>query len=151
MAGAMLEAAAPEVEVMTAGTHVIEGQPMSGRTRDALAALDLSAPAHRSHQLTEHDVAAADLVVGMAAEHVAYVRRRHPEAGGRAATLRRLCTDLPPGPAPLRDRLAHLHLAGVDLDSSLDVEDPAGGDGEVFLACARQLSTLVETLVPLLA
>ena len=37
-----------QVAITTAGTHVIEGMPMSWRTRDALAGLDVSAPGHRS-------------------------------------------------------------------------------------------------------
>ncbi len=37
MAGAMLGAAG--LAVVTSGTHVVDGQPMSRRTRDALASL----------------------------------------------------------------------------------------------------------------
>ena len=48
---------APDWEVATAGTHVIEGQPMSWRTREAMARLGYSANGHRSHQLNDADVA----------------------------------------------------------------------------------------------
>ena len=48
MAGAVLVAANPGLEVITAGTHVIDGQPMSWRTREALA--DLGAMAWMSGQ-----------------------------------------------------------------------------------------------------
>ena len=43
MAGAMLEASGFEVEVTTAGTHVIEHQPVSIRTRYALNDVGLHA------------------------------------------------------------------------------------------------------------
>ena len=51
MSGAMLRAA--PVRIVTAGTHVVEGQPMSRRTRDALTSVGLAADGHRSHQLTD--------------------------------------------------------------------------------------------------
>ena len=43
MGGAIARMRHPEIEVVTAGTHVVEGMPMSWRTRDALAGTDLEA------------------------------------------------------------------------------------------------------------
>ena len=43
MAGAMLAAMAEGVKVTTAGTHVIEGQPISWRTRDAMTEVGVAA------------------------------------------------------------------------------------------------------------
>ncbi len=140
MAGAMLLSA--PVEIVTAGTHVVEGQPMSRRTRDALAAVELRADHHRSHQLTDADVAAVDLIIALAGEHVAYVRRKHPEAASRTATLKRLVRDLSDGPEPLGERVARLELADVELEPWEDVEDPAGGEDEQYVACARELAGL---------
>jgi protein-tyrosine-phosphatase len=112
-----------------------------------MAALGYEAPGHRSRQLRDDDVSNADLVVGLACEHVRYVRRAHPEAAGRTATLRRLVRDLPPGPAPFAERLAALDLAAVELDPSWeDVEDPAGGDIDDFHACARNVESLITQL-----
>jgi len=146
MAGVMLESEDAPVRIVTAGTHVVEHQPMSRRTRDALVAVGLDASSHRSRQLTDADLAAADLVIAMAAEHVRYVRRRHPQASGRTATLRWLAAHLPGGPAPLATRVAQLALADVDPDDQGDVEDPAGGDEAAYSACAVQLSGLVAGL-----
>jgi len=148
MAGAMLGSA--PLPVVTAGTHVIEGQPMSRRTRAALEAVGHNADGHRSHQLTEADVDDAVLVLAMAAEHVAYIRRRHPGAAHRTASLRRLVRDLPPGPGPLADRLAALDLAEVEVGSWEDVEDPAGGDDADYVSCAEELAALCAGLLPLL-
>ena len=146
MAGAMFAALDAEVQVTTAGTHVIEGQPMSWRTRDAMAALGYQDPHHRSRQLRDTDVEAADLVVGLAAEHVVYVRRQHPGAAGRTGTLRRLVRDLEAGDEPLADRVARLGLADVALEPWEDVDDPAGGEIEVFHACARDVEALIMEL-----
>ena len=56
---------------------------MSRRTRDALASVGLEADGHRSHQLTDGDVEDADLILAMAGEHVAFIRRRYPAAASQ--------------------------------------------------------------------
>jgi len=151
MAGAMLEASGIPVKVTTAGTHVVEHQPVSIRTRQALNGVGLHASVHRSRQLTDADVGAADMVVAMASEHVAYVRRRHPVGADRTATLRFLAQNLPAGSTPLSDRVAELGLAGLDPLAQGDVVDPAGGDDQDYVDCARQLSALIGDLVARLA
>jgi protein-tyrosine-phosphatase len=151
MAGVMLEARRAPVMVVTAGTHVVENQPMSRRTRDALAEIGLDASGHRSRQLTQADLDRADLVVAMAAEHVHFIRRRHGEARGRTATLRWLASHLPGGPEPLAARVAALDLAGVDPGEQGDVADPSGGDEVVYTACAAELADLVAALAVRLA
>jgi len=148
MGGAIVRARRGDVAIVTAGTHVIEGMPMSWRTRDALAALDVRADGHRSYQLRDGDVAVADLVIAMAGEHVSYVRRVHPEAADRTVTLKRLARDLDPGPADLAARVAALDLAAVDLEDWEDVADPAGGDLPEFEVCAREIHDLLEQVLP---
>jgi protein-tyrosine phosphatase len=143
MAGAMFAALDAELRITTAGTHVIEGQPMSWRTRDAMKALGYEAPGHRSRQLSDVHVEDADLVVALAVEHVRYVRRTHPEAAARTATLRRLVRDLAPGESPLAERVAALDLASVQLEDWEDVTDPAGGDVDDFHACAKEVESLI--------
>jgi protein-tyrosine phosphatase len=146
MAGAMLRSA--PVHIVTAGTHVVEGQPMSRRTREALASVEMVADGHRSHQLTDGDVDNADLIIAMAGEHVNFIRRRYPGAAARTGSIKRLCRDLSDGPEPLTERVAHLGLAEVMIDGWEDVDDPAGGDDEMYLACARELAGLCLALLP---
>ena len=148
MAGAVLTAADPSLEVITAGTHVIDGQPMSWRTRDALAALGLEANHHRSAQLRPADLPRTDLVLAMAVEHVRYLRREHPGVADRTATLKHLVRSLPPGPEPLAARLARLDLANYEPGEDEDVQDPAGGDDHVYAACAAEIDRLLSELVP---
>lgn len=150
MAGAMLEAFSAPVRVATAGTHVVEHQPMSVRTRLALQSVGIEPPSHRSRQLTDDHVEEADLLVAMAAEHVHYVRRRHPAAAPRTATIAWLAEHLPKGPDPLARRVASLGLADVLPEDQGDVVDPAGGTDADYHDCARQLRDLVARLVPLL-
>jgi protein-tyrosine-phosphatase len=149
MAGALLEARVPAVRVTTAGTHVVEGMPMSWRTRDAIAELGVERSMHRSHQLTDLDVETADVVVCLAAEHVAYMRRTHPDAAAKTVTLKRLVRDLPNASgASFAERLAAMKLADVQLESWEDVDDPAGGDLPIFRVCAREIRDLIDQLVP---
>jgi protein-tyrosine phosphatase len=147
MAGAMLSAAGWD-GVVTAGTHVIEHQPISIRTRAALATVGLDASGHRAHQVTAADLVGADLVLAMAGEHVRYVRRRHPESAAKTATIGWLADNLPAGPGSLAGRVAALDLASVDLGVQADVPDPAGGDDGEYVDCVRQLADLVEVLLP---
>jgi len=148
MAGAILREHVPGLVVSTSGTHVIEGMPMSWRTRDAIASLDIPVPDHRSRQATGAELDRADLVIALACEHVRWMRRFHPAAATRTATLKRLARDLTPGPTPLRDRLAVLELDRVDLQPWEDVLDPAGGDLDVFQDCAKEIADLLHDVIP---
>jgi protein-tyrosine-phosphatase len=148
MAGAALAAHLPDWHITTAGTLVVEGQPMSWRTKAALDAVGLGVPSHRSRQATAADVGHAALVIALAPEHVHWVRRTHPDAAPRTATLRRLARDLPGHDAPLAARVASLGLAEVELGEWEEVVDPGGGDAEVFAACAAEVVELVAALAP---
>jgi protein-tyrosine-phosphatase len=146
----MLSQRSSSFRVTTAGTHVIEGHPMSWRTRDAIVAAGFTVEHHRSLQITDRLLNDADLVVAMAGEHVGYIRRRHPAAAARTGTVRRLCRDLLATSGDLAHRVAALHLDTVDLEPWEDIEDPAGGDLPEFVACAVAISGLIEELVTIL-
>jgi protein-tyrosine-phosphatase len=146
MAGAALSALLPDWPVLTAGTLVVEGQPMSWRTRAALESVGLVIPDHRSRQATSADLGHAGLVIALAPEHVHWVRRTHPAVADRTATLRRLARDLPGGPAPLAERVRGLGLAGIELEPWEEVVDPGGGDAPQFAACAREVTALIDEL-----
>jgi protein-tyrosine-phosphatase len=90
----------------------------------------------------------ADLILAMAGEHVGYIRRLHPGAASKTASIKRLCRDLPPGPPPLSERLAAMDLAAVPIEAWEDVEDPAGGEDAEYVSCANELSVLCAELLP---
>lgn len=158
MAGFMLDALwngrADPPHVVTAGTHVIDGQPMGMRTRTALTRIPELADAdfhrHRSRQVHGVDLVHAELVVVMEADHVRFVRRRFPDAAAKTATIRRLCRDLPPAPPALGERVAGLRLGAVEVADTEDVLDPAGHEGDFYAACADELWALCRQLVTLL-
>jgi protein-tyrosine-phosphatase len=148
MAGAFLREHVPGLKVTTSGTHVIEGMPMSWRTRDAITSLGLPVPDHRSRQATAHELDTADLVIALAREHVMWMRRVHPTAAPRTATLKRLARDLPEDNGPLFERVARMRLHEQQLEPWEDVLDPAGGDLDVFLECAQEIADLLHALIP---
>lgn len=148
MGGAALAAHLPDWEVATAGTLVVEGQPMSWRTKAALDSVGLPVPAHRSRQATAAELDGAELVVAFAPEHVLWVRRTIPGAAPRTGTLRRLARDLSAEGPSLTARVAALCLDEVELEDWEEVIDPGGGDAEQFAACAVEVADLVAALAP---
>jgi protein-tyrosine-phosphatase len=156
MAGFMLERRAVEAGVSlrltTAGTHAIEGMPISWRTSEAIAQVEAMREvpgirAHRSRQVVREHLECADLVIGMEGDHVRWVRRSFPEASATTATLKRLCRDLPPGPRPLGERVRSLDLSSVELEEWEDVVDPAGHDVDHYVSRAHEIWELSGQLV----
>lgn len=134
-------------QVSGAGTFVVEGHPMSVRTRRALERHGLADHTHRSRQMWRAD-SEATLVVAMAPEHVRWVRANHPDASSRTATLKRLVTLLPcVSGANLESRVAALALGEIELADWEEVVDPAAGEQPVFDECADELDTLITELI----
>lgn len=150
MAGVALERRRRDLRVETAGTLTVDGMPISWRTRAALDDVGLPWPSHRSRQAERAHFDTADVVIGLAPEHVAWVRREHPEVADRTATLIRLARHLAPQGPPLGERLAALGLADAELEPWEEVVDPGGGEVDAFIACAREVVVLVDRLAELL-
>jgi protein-tyrosine-phosphatase/SAM-dependent methyltransferase len=146
IAGAVLKAHLPHVEIATGGTMSIDGLPMSWRTKAGFEAVGVTPPSHRSRQVLPEDLDRATLIVGLAPEHVQWVRRTRPTAAARTATLKRLVHDLAPDDRPLADRVAELDLAATELQPWEEVVDPGGGEVEAFIACAEEVVPLVGDL-----
>ncbi len=159
MAGFMLDhlrdgRSGDPLHIVTAGTHTIDGQPMSMRTRAALSRLPELAGAdfrrHRSRQVHGVDLVHADLVVVMEADHVRFVRRQFPDAAAKTAMIRVVCRELAPAPPELGMRVAALGLGTVEVSDRDDVLDPAGHEADVYAACVDELWGLCRTLVTVL-
>lgn len=147
MAATSLSARRPDLQVATGGTLVIDGQPMSVRTRAAIEAVGHPIPRHASRQVHPPDLDAATLVVALAPEHVEWVRRTHEPASHRTVTLKRLVRDLPEADT-LGEQVAALRAHEAVLEPWEEVVDPGGGEADVFAACAREVDALVHELAP---
>lgn len=146
IAGAVLKAHLPHVDIATGGTMSIDGLPMSWRTRAGFEAVGVPTPSHRSRQVLAPDLDQATLIIGLAPEHVYWVRREHPSAAARTVTLKRLVRDLPADNRPLAERVRDLDLAAIELQPWEEVVDPGGGEVEAFVACAEEIVPLVADL-----
>ncbi len=137
-------------EVGSAGTHVIEGLPMSTRTRNALSSVGHSNPEHRSHQLVASDVDDAALIVAMEPGHLKYLEREFPGARSRAGLFPRLVALLEADGAsgsPLAQRVDAYGLAEIGPEPEDEVVDPAGGEQPEFDVSAAELTLLVDRLL----
>jgi protein-tyrosine-phosphatase len=150
MAGVALAQRRPDLRVTTAGTLSVDGMPISWRTRAALDDVGLPWPRHASRQAGRAELHAADLIVALAPEHVAWVRREHPDVDDRTGTLIRLAKELAPPTRPLVDRVAALGLGAVEIEPWEEVVDPGGGEVDAFVRCAREVVVLVDRLAGLL-
>lgn len=143
IAEALVRRDRPEWSVTSAGTLAIPGLPSSRRTLAALAAVGVSAPGHRSRPLTAAHCAEADLIVAFELDHVRMIRRWHPQAATRTATLKHLASLADTGWPPS-------DLDAVALDPWMETPDPAGGEVADFVACAHSIDADVRTLLGLL-
>jgi len=146
MAAAMLRAATDAVHITSAGTHSIPGLPMSSRTRTALAGFGVVDKAHLSAQLEQTMVDQASVIAIFEPMHLSYMRKKHPEASYKVASLPRLARDLAAGaPETLEQRLAALALDSHVFEDWEEVIDPAGGDLAVFEDSAAEIHALILT------
>lgn len=144
LAGELLRQRRPDLAVGTAGTLSVDGRPLSWRTRRAFEAIGLPPPRHASVQADAQHLDGVDLIVGLAPEHVRWVRREHPAHAARAATLVRLDRTEHALPSWVSSGAA----AQVDLADWEEVVDPGGGDVDAFVSCARQIVELIDRVAP---
>ena len=122
MGAAVLRGLGDDVVVTSAGTHSLPGLPMSTRTRTALEGVNAADPDHRSAQVDGPMVDEAALIVIFEPMHLRYMRKEHPSAAARTASLSRLARDLAPGDlTTLDDRVQALGLADHEFLSLIHI------------------------------
>jgi protein-tyrosine phosphatase len=158
MLSARLAAQGTPADVASAGV-MAGGQRPPDAVVSVLAARGLDVSGHRSHRVTAADLAAADLVLGLAREHVRQATVLRPDSWPRAFTLRELVRrGRGAGPRAPGDPLAGW-LAGaaagrnrralLGVDQADDVADPYGGPLSGYQATARLLDELTAELTAL--
>jgi protein-tyrosine phosphatase len=137
------------------------GQPASAHGVDILRGRGLDMTTHRSRTMTREILSSADLLLGMAREHVREAVVLDPGLWPRTFTLKELVRrgemtgPRRPG-EPLRDWLARVgqgrrvaDLTGSSPDD--DVADPIGGPRKAYERTAEELDDLTARLSQLLA
>jgi low molecular weight protein-tyrosine phosphatase len=137
------------IQVSSAGSHALEGNPAASRSILAASVRGASLERHFARELTRQRVRAADLVLCMAAEHRPFVLSYDRSAARRTfllATFARVATQwewLASSPAELV-ALAAEHARELDGD---DIDDPLGHPSEAYAACAERLDGLVTPVI----
>jgi len=107
--------------VLSAGTTGIDNCPASSQAVEAMRRWGLDLSKHRSRPVTPGLIEDADMVFVMAGHHRDSIRRVLPEATGKIE---------------LMDPPDH------------DIEDPVGGSGEDFAACADTIERCLRQVLP---
>jgi protein-tyrosine-phosphatase len=141
-------------EIASAGSRST-GRPVAPRAVDALAGRGVDLPDRLSRSLDAAEIEAADLVIGMAREHVREVLVLAPDAADRTFTLKELVRRAEASPrqarvlrewlAPLAAERSSRELLGHA--AADDVADPIGGSKRRFRASAAEIDDLVTRLV----
>jgi protein-tyrosine phosphatase len=137
------------IQVSSAGSHALEGNPAASRSILAASARGASLERHFARELTRQRVRGADLVLCMAAEHRPFVLSYDRSAADRTfllASFARAAAEwdwLATSPADLV-ALAAEHAREQDGD---DIDDPLGQPAEAYAACAERLDGLVGTVI----
>lgn len=155
-----LASAGVDATVSSAGLHP-GGRPATAHGIEVMAARGFDTSGHRSRQLGCDLIQPADLIVGMAREHIREVAVIDPGALDRTFTLKELVrlgdASGPRRPdEPFPDWLARIAqgrqrqaLMGVGHDPDFDVEDPVGRGRPDYEATADELDDLLARLVAL--
>ena len=150
--------AGADVTVSSAGL-LPGGRPATEHGRAAMAARSLDLSGHLSRQLDASLVAQAELIIGMAREHVREVAVIDRDALARTFTLKELVRDATaigrrPDGEPLGDWLHRIAagrrpatLMGIGHDDAYDVDDPVGRDRKEYETTAQELDHLLARLV----
>jgi protein-tyrosine phosphatase len=156
--GKLTAAGVTDVHVHSAGL-LESGRAATDDNLDTMSLRGIDLSEHRSRQMTDAMLGAADLIVAMAREHVREVAVSVPDAWPRTFTLRELVrrgNEIGPRQSgqPLDEWLAKAHagrspahLLGSSADD--DVADPMGRGRHAYEVAADEIEALVNQLVDL--
>lgn len=155
-----LEGDRPSIKVSSAGTRALVNQGVHGPMDKLLAEIGVSSSGFVARQLSESDVAGADLILALTAEHKSLVVELDPVALRKTFTLGELaeiCRQLDAGEiqavrsGSLGERfrnlvgLASSHRGGFDV-STLDVPDPYRRSAEMYELSLNQIRTHLDVV-----
>jgi protein-tyrosine-phosphatase len=142
------------IQVSSAGSHALEGNPAASRSLLAASTRGASLERHFARELTRRRVRAADLILCMAAEHRPFVLSYDRSAARRTFLLA--------GFARVAARFDGLAASPSELvalaadqrqpeEAGDDIDDPLGQSTEAYAACAERLDGLVTPVIAALA
>ena len=153
-----LDDAGVKAVVSSAGL-LFDGKPATDHGLAVMADRGIDTSGHRSRKLRSEMLASADIVIGMAREHVREAAALVPDAWGRAFTLKEIVRlgeergGRAPG-EPVEQWLARLNEGRRRHDllgdsAGDDVDDPIGGPRRSYQRTAEELDDLTTRLAGL--
>ena len=137
------------IQVSSAGSHALEGNPAASRSMLAASTRGASLERHFARELTKRRVRSAGLILCMAAEHRPFVLSYDRSAADRTfllASFARVAAEwgwMAGSPAELVALAAeHAQVRYGD-----DIEDPLGLAADAYAACAERLDGLVSPVI----
>ncbi len=117
-----------EVEVQSAGTLGIQGMPAAENSMRVVHEYGGDIAGHRSQGLSRKLVAASDLILAMASEHVDHLRKHYPAYRENVFLLKQFAQTEP-------------------LDDP-EIEDPIGSSLAVYRECGRIIAEEIDRILP---
>lgn len=132
MAEAILKSKTKDIEVKSAGVYASNGSPASLETVDVLSDQGISFD-HQAQLLNDELVDWATLILTMTAGHEQLVKNSFPHAGNKTYTL--------------KGYVQKMTDSGTSLQTSMDIQDPFGGDGSIYQKTYKEIEQWVERLI----
>ncbi len=120
----------PRVQVVSAGTHAVEGHPASYNAVIIAQQFGVDLTLHSSQPLTPWLIAHSDLILVMEKQHRDLIRSAEPTAAPRTFLLKEFA--LPPGHNP----------------GSSEIADPISGDEDLYLRVFTELDREIDRILP---
>ena len=137
------------LQVSSAGSHALEGNPAASRSMLAASTRGASLERHFARELTRRRVRSAGLILCMAAEHRPFVLSYDRSAAHRTfllASFARVAAEwgwMAGSPA----ELVALAAERAQVRDGDDIEDPLGQAADAYAACAERLDGLVSPVI----
>lgn len=135
------------LDVSSAGTRALNGQPMHPESRRVLQERGIDPGGFQSRMLTPRLVAEAEVVLGMTRDHRAAARQLAPIKWKRMFALREVAFSSAADSSFGVGKSASLSSVVNPTDPSLDIADPIGKESVVFDEVAESISVAVEGLI----
>lgn len=114
------QAGVEDVRAQSAGTWAAEGAPPAAYTVRIMAERGLDVQSHRAHNVTEKDMAAASLVLGLTRDHVEALRLDFPAHADK------------------------VHLFSQIAERHFDIPDPYGSSIATYRQVADVIAAILE-------
>jgi protein-tyrosine-phosphatase len=142
-----------EANIFRSAGFLEPGHAVPGDLVKVLADRGIDASAHRSYQLDEASVAAADVLLTMESSHIQRITSISPEALAKSVPLKeaaQLMERLEPGPVTVERLLAELNRDRdplTYLGARWDVDDPFGRRAKAYRRAVDEIAALVDVVI----